>query len=480
METPQMSETPEPDEIQPGSPPGPPDQPGDPTEILPAGEQSEAAEAPQSSSPGPAAPDADAFAPPGSTAADPDQDYPFADQASAFAGQPWAGSPPAELRSVAGPAPVLMSFGPPASQQRVTVAFRAILAIPHLIVLVALVAAAEVVAFIGWWAALFTGQLPSWAHEFITGVLRWQSRVYGYLFFLTDKYPPFSLDDADYPVRLFTKQTRLNRLAVFFRAILVIPVWIVSEIMTIGLILVSIVAWLITLVTGRMPARLHEAFAAIIRWDARFFGYLLLVTPEYPGGLWGDRAARPAEAVAAAEPSEPVKTDSDPWRLVLPEGAKTLVTVALVIGFLGFAANIAYSSTRLYQAGNNAEQQTNAYNTVTTGYSHLRVVVSSFEAKVEACDENLTCVTKLDGQVAQAFQKFGSQLQGADVPSSDSAEASALTLANTGVVDGFSMLSGATSASEYSSLASSVDLEGYLNNWQRDYNQLSKDLKPAS
>jgi Domain of unknown function (DUF4389) len=501
-----MSETPEPDEIQPGSPPDPPDQPGDPAGIMPGGEQSEAAEAPQPSWPEPAAPDADAFAPPGSTAADPDRDYAFADQGSAFAGQPWAGSPPADLRSVTGPAPVLMSFGPPASQQRVTVAFRAILAIPHLIVLVALVAAAEVVAFIGWWAALFTGQIPSWAHEFITGVLRWQSRVYGYLFFLTDQYPPFSLDDADYPVRLFTKQTRLNRLAVFFRVILMIPVWIVSEIMTIGLILVSIVAWLITLVTGRMPARLHEAFAAIIRWDARFFGYLLLVTPEYPGGLWGDTAARPAEAVAAAEPaepaepaedeelegeepaeavtaaepSEPVKTGSDPWRLVLPEGAKTLVTVALVVGFLGFAANIAYSSTRLYRAGNNAEQQANAYHTVTTGYNHLRVVVSSFEAKVEACDENLTCVTKLDGQVAHAFQVFGSRLRGADVPSSDSGEASALTVANTGVVDGFSMLSGAKSASEYSSLASSVDLEGYLDNWQRDYNQLSKDLKPAS
>lgn len=495
-----MSETPEPDEFQAGPPPGPPVEAGGPTEILPTGEQSEAAEAPQPYWPDPAAPDATApdagaFAPPGNTASGPGQGYTFAGQDNTFAGQPWAGPVPDDLRSETGPAPVLMSFGPPASQPRVTVAFRAILAIPHLIVLIALGVAAEVVAFIGWWAALFTGQLPAWAHEFITGVLRWQSRVFGYLFFLTDEYPPFSLDDADYPVRLFTKPTRLNRLAVFFRFILAIPVYIVTEIMTTGLVLVSIVAWLITLITGRMPARLHEAFAAIIRWNARFFGYLLLVTPEYPGGLWGDRAARStepaalaaAEPVAATEQAEPVeaaepvaaaKTDSDPWRLVLPESAKTLVTVALVIGFLGFAANIAYTSTRLYKATNNAVAQANAYNTVTTAYGHLGTVVSSFQSKVQACDENLTCVTKLDGQVAKAFQTFGSRVQGAGIPSSFTGEASTLTVANTGVVSGFNKLAGAQSASQYSSLASSVNLEGYLSSWQTAYNQLSKSLKP--
>jgi len=47
-----------------------------------------------------------------------------------------------------------------------------LLAIPHLIIVYALDIAAEVVAIIGWFAALFTGSLPDWAHTFITGVLR--------------------------------------------------------------------------------------------------------------------------------------------------------------------------------------------------------------------------------------------------------------------------------------------------------------------
>jgi Domain of unknown function (DUF4389) len=485
-----MSETPEPDEIQPGPPPGPPEEPGGPTEILPTGEQSEAAEAPRPFEPYAAAPDAGGFAAPGST----------------FADQPWAGPVPADLRSVTGPAPVLMSFGPPASQQRVTVAFRAILAIPHLIVLIALGVAAEVVAFIGWWAALFTGQLPPWAHEFITGVLRWQSRVYGYLYFLTDQYPPFTLEDADYPVRLFTKQTRLNRLAVFFRFILAIPAGLLGAFAGFGILLVSIVAWLITLITGRMPAGLHQAFAAAIRFVARLGGYVL-VTPEYPGGLFGDTpsvaaglpetgeasvfdATAPEEAAAgeatAAEetagettaPQEPASA-GDPWRLVLPGSAKSLVTVTLVVGLLGFGGYVGGLVAITGSAVNTAQQQASAYNTVTTAYNHLGGVVTSFQSKVQACDQNLSCVTALDGQVAKAFQTFGTELQGAGVPSSYSGEVSALMTDNNSVAADLNKLAGAQSASQYTSVASGLNLEGDLSNWQTAYNQLSKSLQPA-
>src|SRR5215469_10100058 len=57
-------------------------------------------------------------------------------------------------------APVLVAFAGPAPQSRLTVAFRVILAIPQFIVVWALTIAAEVLAIIGWFAALFTGRLP--------------------------------------------------------------------------------------------------------------------------------------------------------------------------------------------------------------------------------------------------------------------------------------------------------------------------------
>ncbi len=66
--------------------------------------------------------------------------------------------------------------------------------IPHGFVLMFLGMAALFAQFIGWWIILFTGTLPEGIHNFITGVLRWGTRVGLYMQNMTDTYPPFSLD----------------------------------------------------------------------------------------------------------------------------------------------------------------------------------------------------------------------------------------------------------------------------------------------
>lgn len=78
-------------------------------------------------------------------------------------------------------------------RNRVTVFFRIIMAIPHLIIVSALGYAMEVVGFIAWLIALFTGQVPPGLHNFIAGYVRWNMRMQTYLALLTDEYPPFSL-----------------------------------------------------------------------------------------------------------------------------------------------------------------------------------------------------------------------------------------------------------------------------------------------
>jgi hypothetical protein len=184
---------------------------------------------------------------------------------------------------------ILVAFAEPADQRRLTVLVRLILAIPHVVVLWVLGIAAEVVALICWFAALVTGRLPDALAEFQVGYLRWATRFYAYLFLLTDEYPPFEFADANYPVRLRAEPGRLNRLAVLFRIILVIPAWIVSVVLGCGLsFLVMFVTWLIVLIAGRMPRPLHEALAAAVRYQARVSGYFLMLTAQYPGGLFGD------------------------------------------------------------------------------------------------------------------------------------------------------------------------------------------------
>jgi hypothetical protein len=103
-------------------------------------------------------------------------------------------------------------FAGPLPQRRVTVLFRLILAIPIAVVALFVGIAFVVVAVIAWFAALFMGRLPRWAHEFLGNVVRWFTRIHAYLFLLTDRYPPFSFDDTDYPVRpVMPAPGRLNR-----------------------------------------------------------------------------------------------------------------------------------------------------------------------------------------------------------------------------------------------------------------------------
>lgn len=49
-----------------------------------------------------------------------------------------------------------------------------------------------VIMFVSWWVVLFTGKYPESFHQFVTGMIRWETRVNLYLSFMTDAYPPFT------------------------------------------------------------------------------------------------------------------------------------------------------------------------------------------------------------------------------------------------------------------------------------------------
>jgi hypothetical protein len=82
---------------------------------------------------------------------------------------------------------------PEGPRNRLTVFFRGLLVIPHIIVLYLVGIAAGIALFVGAIAVLFTGQWPQGLRDFVVGVSRWSIRVGAYLFLLTDVYPPFAL-----------------------------------------------------------------------------------------------------------------------------------------------------------------------------------------------------------------------------------------------------------------------------------------------
>lgn len=248
---------------------------------------------------------------------------------------------------------VTLKVGANEPQRRWTVAIRIILAIPQALFLALLSVVAFVVIFFVWLAALFTARVPPGMGDFLRKVLQYQARVlaYGQLL-LTDRYPPWDVGAAEYPVELeIDEPDRFNRAAVFFRFFLQLPALVLSQLVYSGLTVILFVAWLITLVRGRLPDSAHVAFATILRYQQRVYAYVGMLTTEYPGGLFGDRAAD----VGTPAPSSPSLTaDAEPagspktTRFVLSGGAKVIVVLALVLGVVSSALNLANAEWGLF------------------------------------------------------------------------------------------------------------------------------------
>jgi hypothetical protein len=386
------------------------------------------------------------------------------------------------------PAPVLVAFAGPAPQSRLTVAFRIFLAIPQLIVLWLLGVAAGVITIIGWFGALFTGRLPVFAADFLTGYLRWLSRVYAYNYLLTDVYPPFTLDDADYPVRLAVTPGRLNRLAVLFRFFLLIPCWIVQAVVSYGaLTIFMFVTWLIVLVTGQMPDAIHQGLAAVLRYQVRTLGFAMMLTSAYPGGLFGDPQAQPGYGDPQAQPGYGVQpgfaqagygapaagpADGLSWRLVLSAAARKLVILFIVLGVVLGAVNGAVQAAL---AGNSVSALS-AAKQVVADIQPTRDALDNYPAHVQACNKKLSCVEGVDRQVAATLNTFAAQLRGIAMPSQATTANAALAAAVSDTAAKFAKLSTAPTATKYISEAQASGLQQSVDKINQTYNNLGTAL----
>jgi hypothetical protein len=82
---------------------------------------------------------------------------------------------------------------PERPRSRLTVFFRMLLALPHVVVLWFLSLAWAFTTALAWVAILFTGRYPETLYGFALGVLAWSMRVEAYVLLMRDEYPPFTL-----------------------------------------------------------------------------------------------------------------------------------------------------------------------------------------------------------------------------------------------------------------------------------------------
>jgi hypothetical protein len=170
-------------------------------------------------------------------------------------------------------------------RSRLTAFFRLILAIPLAIVLYVYALIAWVVIVIAWFAIVITGHYPKGLYDFVAGFLRFQTRVTAYVALLCDPYPSFGgSEDPAYPVRMqfAGPPERYSRLKTLFRIILAIPILILRYVINLLLEIGAFAAWVVIVITGKMPRGLFDLMVLANSYTARSDAYIYLLTETYP------------------------------------------------------------------------------------------------------------------------------------------------------------------------------------------------------
>jgi hypothetical protein len=386
------------------------------------------------------------------------------------------------------PEPPLLLVERSLRRGRLAVAFRLLLALPHFVVLYVLSLVASLFVIIGWFAALILARLPEPIAQFLCYFVDYSTRVYGYILLLTDEYPPFQLSAVDYPVRVELTPGRLNRLAVLFRFLLVIPAQILVSFVLVGYEVAAFFIWLLILLLGRVPGSLFDATTALLRYNFRYYAYCWLLTAEYPWGLFGDRptpgasgeqaavattpaspapaagqvpmaapfpGAVPAESALAGRTEEPERS----WigrRLMLSPAARRLVILFLVLG----AALLVTGGTLGAIAAGRTASDTEALARVVAAHDHLGSQLEKYQRDVAACNQQLGCVQAADGDLAAAFEGFATEVDGIKFRASAQDEAAQVQRAARQFASALQRLVAASSPEEYTNLGAGVDRIG--------------------
>jgi hypothetical protein len=195
--------------------------------------------------------------------------------------------------------PVRFSVEYPDRQlNRLTTAFRLIVAIPILIVAATLGdewvgygRGSETAAGSGGLLFLapllmivFRQKYPRWWYDWNLELLRFTNRVCAYLALMDDRYPSTDEQQAvelDFPYP--DAKEGLNRWLPLVKWLLAIPHYIVLIFLWIGAVIAVIVAWFAILFTGRYPRGLFDFVLGVLRWGNRVTAYaFVLVTDRYP------------------------------------------------------------------------------------------------------------------------------------------------------------------------------------------------------
>ena len=186
------------------------------------------------------------------------------------------------------PHPIRFVVADDLRRSRLTVFFRLLLSIPHLVWLSLWTAVALVAVLVTWVAALILGRVPAPLHGFLAAYVRYATHVTAYLFLAANPFPGFVGASGTYPVDVeIAGPVPQSRWSILFRLILALPALLLASTFsgsrsggTVGA--AGFLGWFASLVRGRMPSGLRGLLAYSLRYVAQAYGYLFLLTSRYP------------------------------------------------------------------------------------------------------------------------------------------------------------------------------------------------------
>lgn len=192
------------------------------------------------------------------------------------------------------PHPVRLSVFDDLARSRLTVFFRLLLLIPHLIWQTAWILVIGFCVIVNWFIVLFRTRAPEDMHLLLARALRYRTHFNSYFFLVSNPYPKFFGRAGGNPVDLEIEgPDRQRRWVTFFRYILAIPAIVVAYVFVLVLCVVAFLGWFIALAVGRMPKGMRDLSAYCIQYEAQTLGYLMILTDRYPS-FAGPQLASPA------------------------------------------------------------------------------------------------------------------------------------------------------------------------------------------
>jgi hypothetical protein len=168
-------------------------------------------------------------------------------------------------------------------RSRVTVFFRFLLSLPHLIWLVLWGIVVLFAAIVQWFVTLVRGTPAGALHRFIARYIRYRLHVIAFLMLVANPFPGFTGAPGVYPLDLEVEgPQRQNRWKTAFRIVLALPAVVVNSALGGALASAAVLTWFYALLKGSAPWGLRNLSAYALRYDAQTNAYLLLVTDAYP------------------------------------------------------------------------------------------------------------------------------------------------------------------------------------------------------